>query len=534
MVFFVEELDSDVSMLISLIFSLVIGICICHQSKVPPTYEDLETCLVVLIPGKLDVNGSPPETYCPQDVCDSSEQLTCEDIQQSLFRIFSQERMVQLIHNNEVNQDWVLDALSKHQNPMLAPACSVAIFPKPVKDRTCLMSSLKSTPRPTFMNVSSMPDNIGKINNLCYTFRNSHGSLDKQGLHRDYILNNLFSVKTLKNHVKAEDLYGSQQSKSVLPKCERVAVHSWNQFYNDYLQISKPVVITNALSAWRASSRWSSHYLKERYGNKSVHIKLSPTTDYEGIEHAKHWDPYGKFKIPEKVRSQLEFPDLVVPRPAHANMKFSEYIDLMELIANKTLTNVSAYLEYSSIRQYFPDLEKDISEMPFLNSFLTLKHLNIWLSDGNTLGKLHFDPFDNFLCMIDGRKEVILFEPHDNRMLYEAHIPEAQFSVDLKRYKFRRDKLMESTSMVMSPIDIRNPDFDRFPMFRDTAPLNCTIDEGEVLFMPAFWWHEVQSYPNRDKKRNLAVNYWYEPFLTKEFPCPTCKLGVNPHYYELL
>ena len=49
----------------------------------------------------------------------------------------------------------------------------------------------------------------------------------------------------------------------------------------------------------------------------------------------------------------------------------------------------------------------------------------------------------------------------------------------------------------------------RFPLFADAHPLNCTIGEGEVLFMPAFWWHEVQSRPNVKAGRNLAVNFWY-------------------------
>ena len=28
---------------------------------------------------------------------------------------------------------------------------------------------------------------------------------------------------------------------------------------------------------------------------------------------------------------------------------------------------------------------------------LTQEHLNIWLGNGRTVGKLHFDPFDNLL-----------------------------------------------------------------------------------------------------------------------------------------
>lgn len=75
--------------------------------------------------------------------------------------------------------------------------------------------------------------------------------------------------------------------------------------------------------------------------------------------------------------------------------------------------------------------------------------------------------------------------------------------------QFRRQQLLKSTSMVMSPVDIKNPDFDRFPLFSHVKPYQCDIAEGDVLYMPAFWWHEVQSRPNLVEKRNLAVNFWY-------------------------
>ncbi|CAG2240967.1 JMJD7 [Mytilus edulis] len=138
------------------------------------------------------------------------------------------------------------------------------------------------------------------------------------------------------------------------------------------------------------------------------------------------------------------------------------------------------------------------------------------------------------LLQISGQKQVLLFEPHDNTRLYESHIPEAMLAYNHSTKQFTRNQLAQSTSMVMSPVDIKKVDFKRFPKFASTYPLNCTLNEGDVLFMPSFWWHEVQSVPNRKEKRNLAVNYWYEPFLTKEFPCPTCKLDVNPKYRHLL
>ena len=114
----------------------------------------------------------------------------------------------------------------------------------------------------------------------------------------------------------------------------------------------------------------------------------------------------------------------------------------------------------------------------------------------------------NLPFQVSGRKQVILYEPHDNTRLYEAHIQEASLSYNHKAHTFLRKKLMDSTSMVMSPVDIMNPNYHRFPKFREVRAMNCTISEGDVLFMPAFWWHEVQSYPSQEQ-RNLAVNYWW-------------------------
>ena len=260
-------------------------------------------------------------------------------------------------------------------------------------------------------------------------------------------------------------------------------------------------------------------------------MKIKRFSEFEGCDLASKFDNYETFSVPKNVKDQLAYPDLVVVRPAVGNMKFGEFMDLVE--GKNNPNNMSAYLEYSSIREYFPELEYDLDEMPFASDILRLSHLNIWISNGRTLGKLHFDPFDNFLCQLRGNKRLTIFEPHRNHDLYEAHIQEAMLGYDPKSGKFRNHELLDSTSMVMSPIDILNPDIDRFSNFTRAKPMECYLNEGDVLFLPAFWWHEVQSYPNKIEERNLAVNFWYEPFLTKEFPCIDCKLDVNHSYRKL-
>ena len=128
-----------------------------------------------------------------------------------------------------------------------------------------------------------------------------------------------------------------------------------------------------------------------------VRIAFAPYGEYEGCEKANNFEDLKNFNFPDVVKSQLPFPDLVVVRPAFLEMKFSSFMEILQASNN---SDISAYLEYSSIPSLLPELEQDIREMPFVAGELKRRHLNIWLSNGNTLGKLHFDPFDNFLCQV--------------------------------------------------------------------------------------------------------------------------------------
>jgi len=159
--------------------------------------------------------------------------------------------------------------------------------------------------------------------------------------------------------------------------------------------------------------------------------------------------------------------------------------------------------------------------------------VQIWLGNGKTIGKLHFDQFENLLSQVTGAKEFIIYPPHENENLYEGHLAEAQLSFDLETLEFSRDNLLESTSMVMSPVDIVRPDYGRYPRFARTKPLSCTVTAGDAIYLPSFWWHEVRSKPDADQ-RNIAVNYWFKPVLDKEFPCRECRVHPSPAYYDLL
>lgn len=337
----------------------------------------------------------------------------------------------------------------------------IAFFPRKKKDRSCLIKPLKVRPRAESygwgFDAESM---LHFINSKCDTYKTLEGKRSLAGLFRDEILANLFHVREVSNVTMGrlwhslyregkefhyEDSDGvcvsetrgsctkeghssngmgtkyrqpkvdndhaqeSSSSSNILPQCTRLSPSiTKEEFFHSYLIRSKPFILENAISHWTAFTKWTKEFFLSRYKDEKIHIKLAPNGVFEGVEDVSLWEDHKTMEIPPYIYNQLPFPDLVVVRPGTANIRFSEFSDMMDQKQfeqtcsekkNGTSAKVSAYLEYSSI-SHFPDLERDVEELDLAKDLLEMKHLNIWLSDGDTLGKLHFDPFDNFLCQV--------------------------------------------------------------------------------------------------------------------------------------
>lgn len=248
------------------------------------------------------------------------------------------------------------------------------------RDRSCLLLPTRTDfPAEPYQGMVVLETLVQFLNEKCGTFRTPTGGFTEEGLLHQHIMQNIYSPDTS------------------VEQCQRLKyLPQKHEFFQDYLFRSKPLIIENAVKDWPAMRKWTMEYLRQQYGEKEIHIKLTPDGIFEGVESAKLWTDYREDWIPAKVKAQLLYPDTVVVRPATSELKFSNFLDFIAS-GNRTF---SAYLEYSSIPYYMPKLQQDIFELPFVEGSLEIRHLNMWLSDGNTLGKLHFDPFDNFLCQV--------------------------------------------------------------------------------------------------------------------------------------
>jgi len=62
--------------------------------------------------------------------------------------------------------------------------------------------------------------------------------------------------------------------------------------------------------------------------------------------------------------------------------------------------------------------------------------------------------------------------------------------------------------VVMTPwiaVDPDNPDLERHPLFALASPVEVVLDPGDILFLPACWYHQV-----KQEGFCVSVNAWYD------------------------
>jgi hypothetical protein len=107
--------------------------------------------------------------------------------------------------------------------------------------------------------------------------------------------------------------------------------------------------------------------------------------------------------------------------------------------------------------------------------------INLWMGEGRL--RWHLDRVDNFLAQIHGRKYVRLMPPEELPNLYV--FKEQWSAID----------------------DIDRVDFDTFPLAVNVKPpQDAILEKGEMLFIPAAWWHTTASVDSW----GASVNYWYQ------------------------
>lgn len=220
-----------------------------------------------------------------------------------------------------------------------------------------------------------------------------------------------------------------------LEQIPRVESITKSDFLREYVQPQKPVVIERLIEDWPAYKKWDLDYINKIAGDKTV-----PLYDDRPIS--------SKYKFNQ----------------AHAEMKMSEYIDLLK--SGPTDYRIFLY----NLMKEVPQFQKDFHFPDVGLRFL--KQLPMLFFGGETSKVfMHYDiDYANILHFhFHGKKQCILFPPSESKHLYK--VPHALIS--------RED------------INFNNPDYKKFPALKLARGYVTELKHGEALYMPEGYWHHM-------------------------------------------
>ncbi len=151
-----------------------------------------------------------------------------------------------------------------------------------------------------------------------------------------------------------------------------------------------------------------------------------------------------------------------------------------------------------SMGEYLDVVDSGVHALPPYLGNLELRELNslchwptyfdkmgpprFWVGPAGTVTPLHCDYDDNIFAQIWGTKRIFLSPPHHDEFLYPREANAILFG---------------------SPFDPEAPDFDQFPLARQATMIEVIVNPGDMLYVPAGWYHQVRALTF-----SLSSNRW--------------------------
>ena len=138
--------------------------------------------------------------------------------------------------------------------------------------------------------------------------------------------------------------------------------------------------------------------------------------------------------------------------------------------------------------------------------------MNIWIGDHKSVSSLHKDPYENIYAVVTGQKRFRLLPPTSQPFLHEQLYKQAVYN----KGEEWEVKPLDEDSIPWIPVDLGDMDLKKFPKLQHVRPITVTVSAGELLYLPALWYHQVEQEDDQ-VGRCIAVNYWYDSPLFLQY-----------------
>ncbi len=242
---------------------------------------------------------------------------------------------------------------------------------------------------------------------------------------------------------------------------ERRSGLNWDQFIDQYVKPNKPVILTDAANKWEARKLFTPQFFKENYPEREATINGRQYTVSEYVDMMMNSTEENPAPYPFKIDIERNFQELIPQiSPGFAVLANNR---LKSKMITKRLIPQASTLEvfFGGASGWFP--------------------------------YIHYDLYGLYaiVTQVYGRKQFIVYDPTQEEFMYPEK--EHPWKSSIKEYY--------------------NPDFNKYPLFRNAKPVTDVVNPGETIFIPKGWWHTARSLePTISIAQDLLTEYNWDIF----------------------
>ncbi|CAO2651968.1 Nn.00g002510.m01.CDS01 [Neocucurbitaria sp. VM-36] len=272
-----------------------------------------------------------------------------------------------------------------------------------------------------------------------------------------------------------------------------------------YVARNRPFVIRNGAKDWKARKKWNASHLTNLMKGQNVNVAITPHGNADSVISL----PGGGSLFVKPYETEQPFESVI------------QAIQKQELNNDYNGPTRYAQTQNDNLRNEYETLFSDVPEsIPFARIALENDPdaINFWLGNSQSVTALHKDNYENIYVQILGQKHFVLLPPVEAPCVNEKSVLAATYALKDSARSTEQDLGKDDLHITVDdpeeyvPFATFDPDnfCDNTNAYSQLSqPLRVTLNEGDMLYLPALWYHKVSQSCN-DEGVCCAVNYWYD------------------------
>lgn len=266
------------------------------------------------------------------------------------------------------------------------------------------------------------------------------------------------------------NVFVADEDSHFLHKVERVSWSSLNYSVADLVKNGRPVIIADSPALAWACSNWTAETFVESLeylpGVKTSHSRVfryyqesKPLRDLPQVQQRPEWN--------------------------RENMLTDDFMKQMDD------TGRAEYAYFSADLDSFPSLRRDLPYQPRV--FKTSNEnmlINVWLGGNGVVADAHYDTSNNFYYQIQQSKRFLVMPPTVRHKL--------------GLYPFLHPSYRRAAKSLRAN---GGSGLLNYGLVQEVGALEATLGPGDVLYLPAYWLHDVEALTENGKP-SISVNVW--------------------------